>query len=91
VLVDTFVLKNFNDLSTSINNGEQINIKNIIDISKNDIDEFINDHQNDANSIYEAAQIFYPGIRNSIEKRLAVLKQNDSLDDFNSKFRKHCS
>ena len=77
------VEKNFNDLSTSINNGEQINIKNIIDISKNDIDEFINDHQNDANSIYEAAQIFYPGIRNSIEKRLAVLKQNDSLDDFN--------
>ena len=77
------VEKNFNVLSTSINNGEQINIKNIIDISKNDIDEFINDHQNDANSIYEAAQIFYPGIRNSIEKRLAVLKQNDSLDDFN--------
>ncbi len=77
------VEKNFNDLSASINDGEQINIKNIIDISKNDIDEFINDHQNDANSIYEAAQIFYPGIRNSIEKRLAVLKQNDSLDDFN--------
>ena len=77
------VEKKFNDLSTSINNGEQINIKNIIDIIKNDIDKFINDHQNDANSIYEAAQIFYPGIRNSIEKRLAVLKQNDSLDDFN--------
>ena len=65
----------FNNILKNINEGNQSNLIKIISITKNDVINFINDHQSDANNIYEASKIFYPEIEEKIKNRL-VEKQN---------------
>ena len=65
----------FNNILKKINEGNQNNLIKIISTTKNDVINFINDHQSDANNIYEASKIFYPEIEEKIKNRL-VEKQN---------------
>ena len=74
--ITELVENKINLLNNSIANGEQINIINIIENIKNDIDKFLEDHRNDSLNIYNASKQFYPRVNNAIKIRLEYLQEN---------------
>ena len=76
-------LNYLNNLFENITQNKQINLQNIINIIKNDVNIFINDHQNDANNIYEVAKIFYQEIEEKIKNRLKEKELNNDNTPFN--------
>ena len=76
-------LSYLNNLFEDITQNKQTNLLNIINIIKNDVNIFINDHQNDANNIYEVAKIFYQEIEEKIKNRLKEKELNNDNTPFN--------
>ena len=80
--------KIFNNLTSTINLFDQIqneinaktepHLKNILDASDANIDEFLYNHVSDASNIYEASKVYYSGVVEAINTRLEILKQNKS-------------
>ncbi len=66
----------FNILLNSIYNFNQPNIENIIQYTESDILNFLSEHQDDTNVIYNETKSFYPSIKKAIERRLEINKIN---------------
>ena len=70
-------------LYDSITRGEESYLKNIIQITKSNLNNILNNHLNDADDIYEAAKVFYPGIKEAIEKKIEFKNQSNDYTPFN--------
>ena len=71
------------NLYNLITTGEENYLKNIIEITKSNINNLLNNHLTDAEDIYEAAKVFYPGIKEAIEKAEEIKNKINKYEPFN--------